>query len=223
MGQFIDLTGARFGRLAVIGLADKRGRHQRWLCQCDCGKQTKSFGFSLRDGKSQSCGCIAAEKSKARWENPTPEMRAAQSAKVKKTHQKSKHPAYRVWTDMKSRCNKEGHKWFPSYGGRGVRVCERWSSFENFWDDIGHAWQKGLQLGRIDNDKGYSPENCRWETPEQQQSNKSNNVFVDTEVGRLTMSQAARHYGISRACLGYRIRSGYPVEKLFNPSQRSGK
>lgn len=223
MGHFIDLTGARFGRLAVIGLADKKGSHQRWLCQCDCGKQTKSLGFSLRGGKSQSCGCIAAEKSKARWENPTAEMRARQSLSAKKTHGKTKHPSYQVWADMKGRCLNQKHKWFPSYGGRGITVCERWMSFENFYEDIGANWAHGMQLGRIDNDKGYSPENCRWETPEQQQSNKSNNVFIDTEIGRLTVGQAARHYGISPACLGYRVRSGYPAEKLFKPSQRSSK
>jgi hypothetical protein len=217
-----DITGQRFGKLVAIKLADKKGKQYRWLCQCDCGNQTLTFGFSLRMGQSKSCGCVAAEKSRQRWENPTPEMRAAQSAKVKKTHQKSKHPTYQVWSDMRARCGKETHKWFSSYGGRGITVCDRWlHSFENFWEDIGQHWQQGLQLGRIDNDKGYSPENCRWETPLQQQSNKSNNRFVETPNGKLTVAEAARQFGVSAGCIRHRITAGYATDQILKPSQRA--
>ncbi len=218
-----DITGSRFGKLSVLRIADKKGGEYRWLCACDCGKTTVSFGSSLRGGQSKSCGCVAANKAKERWRNPTPDMiRAFSEANTK--HGMSRHPAFQAWCDMRQRCNRPQHKWYPSYGGRGITICDSWqNSFEAFWSDMGSTWAKGRQLGRIDNDGPYSPDNCRWETPMQQQSNKSNNRFIDTPGGRMTISQAARAFGLSFGLLSHRLNQGYPMERMFQPSQRSKK
>lgn len=214
------MLGLRFGKLLVIATAPKKGRQKKWTCKCDCGNVTTPFAFSLKSGKSTSCGCIAANKAKTRWKEATPEMRSKQGEKGK-THGLSKHPAYQTWADMKNRCNNPNHKWFPSYGGRGITVCSEWlNSFESFWKDMGPTWSSGLSLGRIDNNDSYCIKNCRWETPTQQQNNRSVSVFIATPHGELTLAQAARLFGVSYECLRYRVNSGWPTEDFFNPSQR---
>lgn len=215
--------GDRFGKLLVVSDLPLENHQRRWKCLCDCGKETRPFQFSLLTGKSKSCGCIAAEKSKIRWSQPQPELRAKLSAKAgNATHRMSKHPAFRSWTDMKTRCLVTSSKWYPSYGGRGIKVSESWkASFEKFWEDLGETWFKGAQLGRIDNDGDYSRDNCRWETAKQQQNNKSNNVFVETPSGRMTISQAAEKYNLTHSCVSYRAKQGYSPAELVKPSERS--
>ena len=217
-------VGSRYGRLTVVERAPKTSRHARWRCTCDCGNESTPLDFSLSAGKSTSCGCVAAEKAKARWANATPEMyRDRADNAPNKSHGMSKHRAFKSWSDMKARCLNQKHKWYPTYGGRGITVCERWLSFEVFWRDIGSSWFPGAQIGRIDNNGNYEPHNVRWETAAQQQSNKSNNVLVDTEAGRMTVSQASRMYGVPISCISNRLKAGYPQEKLFTPSQRNSK
>lgn len=214
--------GQRYGRLLVLQKAEASSRQPKWECLCDCGNRTAPFQFSLNTGKAKSCGCIAAEKSKTRWANATPEMFAERVLNApNRTHGMSKHGAFRSWSDMKSRCLNKDHKWYPTYGGRGITVDAEWLSFEKFWEDLGDTWFQGAQIGRLDNNGNYEPSNVRWETPAQQQSNKSNNVFICTPSGRMTLSQAARNFNIDRGCLAYRLRVGYPESQLFKPSQRA--
>lgn len=213
--------GFRYGRLTVIQKMDRQRRQDRYKSLCDCGNTTESYAFTLKAGDAKSCGCVAAEKAKARWKNPTEEMRkVARDACGNRTHSLSKHAVYRAWSDMRSRCNKPAHKWYPSYGGRGIRVCERWESSELFIADMLPSWKPGLQLGRKDNNGNYEPSNCRWETPTENQNNKSNNVFVDTPSGRMTLAQASKHYGVSCGAIKYRLSVGKCGDALFSKSQR---
>lgn len=218
-----DMTGIRFGRLEVIGLGLKSGRQHRWVCRCDCGFYTSSFGFSLRLGQAKSCGCIAAEKTKERWKSDDSEelrKRLSENA-ANVSHRLSKHPMYSVWIDMRGRCYKPKNKFYKDYGGRGIKVCDRWLSFQEFFDDMHAGWAKGLQIGRIDNDGDYEPGNCRWETPTQQQRNKSNTVYIDTPDGAMKLADAADKYGLTSACIAYRIKSGWDMNSIFSKkSQR---
>ena len=215
-------VGFRYGKLTVFQRADNRGNQSRYRSLCDCGNTTESFGFTLKTGSAKSCGCVAAQKAKDRWKNPSDEMRQkARDACSNRTHSLSKHPAYRAWADMRSRCENPRNKFFPSYGGRGIYVCQRWQDSANFIADMLPTWRKGLQLGRIDNDGPYSPDNCRWETPVQNQNNKSNNVWLDTPLGRMTVSQAGRAFGLTHGCLKYRLSVGKSGDELFAPSERS--
>lgn len=217
------MIGQRFGRLVVLERAESNGRQAKWKCQCDCGRISTPFGFSLKSGDSKSCGCVAAEKSKERWKNPTPDMRA-KLGKHAITHNMSKHKAFRAWTDMKTRCLHKKSKWYPSYGGRGITICQRWlDGFIYFWEDMGPAWFEGATLGRIDNNGNYEPSNVRWETARQQQRNKSNTLFIDTPQGKRPISEVCDETGLSRNCIVYRIKAGWPMEKLFQSSQRSDK
>lgn len=217
----MDLTGKVFGRLTVLERASHSGRQVKWHCKCACGGSTISFQFSLVAGKAQSCGCIAAEKARARWaDGGTEEMRKRASEVANATHRLSKHPAYVSYTDMRQRCLNEKHKWYPAYGGRGIAIDPRWSTFENFWADMGGTWFKSAQIGRKDNDGNYSPDNCRWETPKEQQNNRRDTYKVDTPEGPMPLALAAEKYGLNPGCIRYRVEAGWPKEKIFTTSQR---
>lgn len=130
---------------------------------------------------------------------------------------------YRAWADMLNRCQNSNIPNYHLYGGRGIKVCKRWYEFSNFLDDMGDKPSSNHSLGRIDNDGDYTPENCRWETREQQNNNRSDNKFIECDGLKLTPSQWARRLGISRDTIWARIRRGwsdYQVIKGISPSGR---
>jgi hypothetical protein len=121
---------------------------------------------------------------------------------------------------MLQRCGNRNNKRYKDYGGRGIKVCSRWFAFENFFADMGHP-PKGTTLGRIDNDGGYEPLNCRWETPKEQQNNMQTSVFLSAFGMKLTLSQWADCYGIDKKCLRARLTRGWSLEEaLASPSKK---
>ena len=152
--NLIDLTGKRFGRWHVIALHPERSRRgeTRWVCRCDCGIERVVRSFRLRVGDTKSCGCLARERTKTKRE-----MLCAR--------------VYWVWRSMKQRCFNPRHRAYRYYGGRGITVCDRWQSVQNFFADMGER-PPGMSLDRINNDLGYFPENCRWATKAQQMANR---------------------------------------------------
>ena len=158
-----DHTGVRFGRLIVLGyVRSGTGGDSVWLCRCDCGVEKNVSGISLKHGRTKSCGCYQVD--------------------ALTTHGKSHSREWHTWTGMIQRCHNEKNKGHRHYGGRGITVCTRWlSSFEAFYEDMGDR-PKGMSLDRIDNNKGYSPENCHWATPKQQTRNRRVALPVDLGV-----------------------------------------
>jgi hypothetical protein len=161
MKRGIDITGQRFGQSVVIGQAPKRGSSLMWECACDCGERFVTRGSSLRGG-TRSCGCA---------------NRAAIRAATL-THGASKTPTYRSWKCMRNRCDSSLAPNYALYGGRGIRICDRWQSFENFLADMGER-PAGTSLDRINPDGDYEPNNCRWATAKQQSRNRRNSRLDD--------------------------------------------
>ena len=129
---------------------------------------------------------------------------------------------YRIWQGMRERCTNPADKDYPNYGGRGIGVCAPWlESFQNFWNDMRHGYEDNLTLGRVRNSGPYSPENCRWETGRQQSNNKRNNVIVETPMGQMTLTQAARAYGLAVGTLHARIyRYKWDVQTALSTASR---
>lgn len=172
--KFEDITGQRFGRLVAVerlGL-DRTRQHSVWLCECDCGNFKAISVRSLKRGETVSCGCFAREQSAKRAAKRTGEKNYAYKHGAGINRKKSR--LYRIWSNMKNRCINHNCKAFPNYGGRGITVCAEWlHDFKAFQEwALSHGYRDGLTLDRIDNDKGYSSDNCRWATKAEQSQNR---------------------------------------------------
>lgn len=171
MGTFIDITNMRFGRLLVLkrSYVDK-DNFIRWECLCDCGNTYFGRSYELRRGTVKSCGCLANENRK--------------EISNKTIHGLYKTPIYSVWKAMKSRCYREKDKRYLRYGGRGITVCDEWiNNPEKFitWS-YGNGYKQGLSIDRIDNNKGYAPENCRFVSTAKNNRNSSNTHLNESDI-----------------------------------------
>lgn len=150
--KIYNLENQRFGRLRVIGEDGRDKGHVLWLCECDCGQLAHASSNALVKGSKRSCGCLRRE--------------------LNNTNPLRQHPAYSRWLSMMARCYQPSTVNFKDYGGRGITVCDRWrESPAKFIQDMGIP-PEGLSLERLDNNKGYSPDNCIWASRQQQNRNK---------------------------------------------------
>lgn len=158
-----DITGQRFGWLvAVRPDGESLDHHKKWFCICDCGGSKTVRITDLTRGKTQSCGCLRREQ-----------LNNARKL-IPKIHGGCGSRLYRIWSNMKGRCTNPHNKDFPLYGGRGIIICAEWlHDFKAFqkWA-LSHGYRDDLTIDRMDNDKGYSPDNCRWATMKEQIANR---------------------------------------------------
>lgn len=163
-----DLTGQKFGRLTVIGLDDsKQTRKTYWICQCDCGNIKSIRSDALLMHRTVSCGC---------WHNEV----SSKNVRRNHTHKQSGTRLYKIWQGMKGRCSNPTNTSYKNYGGRGITVCEEWqNSFERFYEwACNNGYSDDLTIDRANNNKGYSPDNCRWRTSKDQCRNRRSNVVL---------------------------------------------
>lgn len=202
-GHFKDIDNQRFARLTVIGYAGQRSNASIWWCRCDCGKTIQTFGSNLRKGNTKSCGCLNQEMLTARG-----------------THHMSKSRPYRQWVKMKSRCLNKDNPQYLNYGGRGITVCDRWLKFENFFEDMGSR-PDGMTLERVNNNLGYSPENCQWATSKEQNNNKRQNRIITMNGVRKTVAQWCDDLGVRPGLVYGRLAQGWDDTRALTDPVRT--
>ncbi len=207
----VDLTGKRIGRWTVIKISQKGTRTLplKWLCICDCGNLKEVSSRSLLSGRSNSCGCLSKDI----------------TSRIHKTHGLTGTKTYQVWSRMIRRCTDPKSKDYKYYGARGITVCDRWLKFENFFSDMGEA-PKGMEMDRINNDLGYSKENCRYITHQENCRNFRKNRIIEFNGEQRPLCEWAEIYNIPQDRLRNRLDAGWPVEKALtvpaNSTRREG-
>ena len=205
MSRLIDLTGRTFGRLTVIRKAGRsKTGTMKWLCKCECGNESITRSDNLRNGRAQSCGCL-------RREVPSKHLG---------THFMTGTKIYNIWVHMRNRCSNPQNQAYKNYGARGITVCERWQIFDNFYLDMGDR-PGGMSLERIDNDKGYSPGNCKWATTKEQHRNTRRNRIIEYDGRKQCLSEWADDVGMSSSVLHNRlVQKKWTVERAFTQEVR---
>lgn len=187
----IDITGQRFGRLVVVERGPNMGKAAAFRCLCDCGRAADIRGDVLRKGKAVSCGCYRSERLR--------------------THGRSRTKTYCAWSGVIERCENPNDPAYPSYGGRGIRVCARWRrSFEAFLADMGEA-PPGLTLERNNVNGDYEPNNCRWATRAEQTRNRRNNIIVVYNGQKMCLAELSKLLGYPREAVHGWILAGLPL------------
>jgi len=198
--KYKRLEGKRFGRLIVIHLVEISTQGAMWLCKCDCGNERIIPTGKLLYGEIKSCGCYSIEQSKS--------------------HGMTNTRPYSIWQGMKTRCDNPKSINYHLYGGRGIIYTDKWSTFEGFWNDMEDGYSEELTLDRINNEKGYSKENCRWSNTETQNSNKRINSLLCFNGIIKNVNQWSKELGIDRRKLYYLKSKGLSDNEILSKIQR---
>lgn len=189
-------VGNRYGRLLVVGRADGANRASVWQCLCDCGAEVVLPLSRMIRGNTRSCGCLRREMTAAK----------------QRTHGATDTRAYRSWAGMMRRCtNKNDQRW-PLYGGRGIKVCDRWTDAANFIQDMGQP-PAGHSLDRIDVNGNYEPSNCRWATQKQQNRNTRRTKYAEFDGVILPLREWAELLNIPYSMLRDRLARGWDFRR----------
>lgn len=203
-----DLTGQRFGRILVIERSHKNHVEAwMWLCLCDCGKEMLRSSAELR--RKTTCGC---DRSKA----------IAGLGRI--NHGATGTKEHNIWMSLTYRCASERYDVTGRYFLRGIRVCDRWiNNFPAFLEDMGPIPDGKDSIDRIDNDGNYEPGNCRWANKEEQANNRSTNVIIEMDGERLSMTQWAKRYGLTRYYVWARLKRGMSLREALKPKPEPTK
>ena len=200
-----NLLGQQFGRLAVL-VRDTIGSQGKtcWICLCDCGVIVSVKAICLTQGKTRSCGCLKRE------------MEHKNHLLV---HGMSKTRTHKIWKNLHQRCLNPHNIGYKYYGGRGITFCEKWKTFEGFFDDMGEA-PADLTIERIDNSQGYYKENCKWAIHKEQNCNTRRNRLLTFRGETACVSQWAEVLGLRPATIHSRLSRGWTVERTLTEPLR---
>lgn len=201
MTIIMPIIGTRYGMLEVISgrIFHLKNKDTAYMCRCDCGSERTYGSHALRKGWTKSCGCKRQENFYSAWKKYCDSCLHNSTGELKET--------YRIWQGIKRRCLNPKGPSYKYYGGRGITVCERWMSFQNFLDDMG-MMPDGLSIGRINNDGNYEPGNCRWETDKQQANNKQRTIRIDGEP----LTYFCERVGVDAMTVRSRLNAGWDLE-----------
>lgn len=182
----------RYGKLTVIGDSPKRATNgnKYALVRCDCGVETEKQIYAMKSGNTLSCGCEQGGQ---------------------RTHGMSGTQEYRAWLSMWSRCTRKKNKAYKDYGGRGISVCTRWASFENFLADVGLKPTAEHRLDRHDNEGNYTPNNCGWVTVQDSNTNTRATLRVHYQGEHMSLAEAARLAEVPYKTAHHRYHLGLPL------------
>lgn len=207
MTNYIDLTGKRFGKLTVIKLDHKEQRYYKnkksgfyyyWLCKCDCGNYKVINREKLNSGNTKSCGCLHKE--------------------IMTIHGLSNSRLYRIYNKMKNRCYNTKNNYYHRYGARGITICNEWLKDKNKFFEwaLNNGYKDDLTIDRIDNNKGYSPDNCRWTTIKEQSRNTCRVKKITYNGETHCISEWTEILGFSRTLISNRLDRGWSVERALS-------
>jgi hypothetical protein len=204
MASFIDMTGRRINRLTVLKkVPNPNGTESLWLCVCVCGNKVTAIGSDIRKGRTKSCGCFRREATIARSTR----------------HGQSGSAVFHSWVALRQRCKNPRATAYPWYGGRGITFTKRWDTFAGFVEDMGNPGP-GWTIDRIDNNKGYNKENCRWVRKIEQARNRRSCVQISYRGKTQNVTEWAHELGIDPKTLSARIRRGWPPNRALTTPLR---
>lgn len=204
MAKAKDLTGQRFGKLTALCQGDRIRNLIAWKCLCDCGNSKLVVSQHLTNHSVRSCGCLKTEQLKSG---------------IRQTkHGMQKTPTYTSWQSMKTRCSNPNFKHYHRYGGRGISYPSEWEVFDNFYKDMG-VRPEGTTLERLDNDKGYSKENCVWATRKEQARNTTTTIKIKHKDQELCMLDWANNLDIPYTRLRTAIKNGKSIDQILRSSE----
>lgn len=183
----MDLVGQNFGKLTVLQKTRSRLDRKEWKCECVCGNQTWVATNRLNSGITTSCGC---RKKQTALEN-------SKKYGFKTVHGMTKTRVYKIWSSMIERVQPK-YKNKERYYDRGIRICDRWKTFENFYKDMGDP-PHGASIDRIDVNGDYCPENCRWASSKTQQNNRTNTRYLNVNGEKIPLMEFADKLGIKKS------------------------
>lgn len=199
-----NLLNQRFSSLLVVSKAGTKNNRVIWNCQCECGRSVIVDTHSLTTGNTKSCGC-------KKYGNRVTHGEAKSNKQTR---------LYRIWAGMKNRCNNESHIGYAYYGAKGIKVCDEWNDYEIFkgWA-LENGYADNLTIDRIDNQKGYCPENCRWATYKTQCNNTTRNHYVTADGQTLSISQWAERNNLPCRTIAARLNllGWSPEEAVMTP------
>jgi len=202
MPKSVDYTGKRFGRLTVIERSKNISKYiYKWICKCDCGNIVEVIHGNLQSDHTKSCGCLSRER----------------ASKSLTTHGMShNNRLFTIWCSMRQRCKDKNQKFFHRYGGRGIIVCSEWQEFLPFYNwAIANGYKEGLSIDRINNDSGYSPDNCRWANNFQQANNTSANHKITFDGETHTLAEWERIRGYIPNTIHTRLKRGWTEKEAI--------
>lgn len=199
----IPMEGRTFGHCTVIERVEDNNRRLQYLCRCECGNEFEALGENLRSLHTQSCGCYRDNKNRKLHE------------KHKELSYYNHSPEYKTWKSLRGRCNNPNNPKYSRYGGRGIKVDERWNDYANFLKDMGRRPSNKHTIDRINNDGNYSPENCRWATRTEQSRNRSNTLSLTFNGITKTLQEWSEQTGLDYSALQWRRNSGWPVDEIL--------